>query len=192
MGQRGGRMQSHVAESSNLTQELAQDSNFYVPYWYVVYTSANHEKCVAEQFSSRSVEYFLPLYEEVRRWKDRRMRLQLPLFPGYVFVRLALRDRLLVLQVPGVVNLVGTNGTPTPLPQKEIDALRTGLRNGVRAEPHPYLAAGRRVRVKSGPFAGLRGVVLRRKAGYRFVICVELIQRCVAVDIEGTDFEPER
>lgn len=183
-------MQSHVAVSSNLTQELAQDSSFYVPCWYVAYTSAKHEKCVADQLSSRAVEYFLPLYEEVRRWKDRKMRLQLPLFPGYVFVRLALRDRLLALQVPGVVNLVGTNGTPTPLPQKDIDALRAGLRNGVRAEPHPYLAAGRRVRVKSGPFAGLQGIVLRRKAGYRFVICVELIQRCVAVDIEGTDFEP--
>src|ERR1700676_1933407 len=77
--------------------------------WYAAYTSANHEKRVAEQLGVRSLEHFLPVYESVRRWKDRRMKLQLPLFPGYVFVRLALCDRLQVLQVPAVVKLVGFN-----------------------------------------------------------------------------------
>src|SRR6266852_464107 len=77
------------------------------PHWYAAYTSANHEKRVAVQLKERAVENFLPLYESVRRWKDRRMKLQLPLFPGYVFVRLALRDRLRVLQIPSVVRLVG-------------------------------------------------------------------------------------
>src|SRR5271165_6388224 len=85
--------------------------------WYAAYTSANHEKRVATQLKERAVEHFLPLYESVRRWKDRRMKLQMPLFPGYVFVRLALRDRLQVLQVPGVAKLVGFNGAPAELPQ---------------------------------------------------------------------------
>src|SRR6266852_6040144 len=95
------------------------------PLWYAAYTVANHEKRVAEQLGLRSVEHFVPLYESVRRWKDRKVRLQLPLFPGYVFVRLALRDRLRVLQVPGVARLVGFNGQPAVLPDKEIEALQT-------------------------------------------------------------------
>src|SRR5216684_840587 len=83
------------------------------PQWYAAYTCANHEKRVALQLGQRSVEHFLPTYESLRRWKDRRVRLQLSLFPGYVFVRMALQDRLQVLQVPGVARLVGFNGTPT-------------------------------------------------------------------------------
>src|SRR5579864_4826094 len=86
---------------------LGLPSSYWEPLWYAAYTSANHEKRVAEQLAQRSVEHFLPLYQSVRRWKDRRMNVQLPLFPGYVFVRLALRDRLQVLRTPGVAQLVG-------------------------------------------------------------------------------------
>ena len=159
--------------------------------WYAAYTSANHEKRVAEQLGVRAVEHFLPLYESVRRWKDRRVRLQMPLFPGYVFVRLALRDRLQVLQVPGVAKLVGFNGLPAALPEEEIAALKAGLADGVRAEPHRYLTIGRRVRVKSGPLAGMKGILTRRKNGERFVISVELIQRSVAIEVDGLELEPE-
>jgi transcription antitermination factor NusG len=136
------------------------------------------------------VEQFLPLYTSIRRWKDRRVTLQLPLFPGYVFVRLALQDRMQVLQVPGVAKLVGFNGTPAALPQEEIDALRTSLASGVRVEPHRYLTAGRRVRVKSGSLAGLEGILVRRKNRTRFVISLDLVMRSVAVDIEGSEVEP--
>src|SRR6266850_8365778 len=76
------------------------------PCWYAVYTFAQHEKKVAAELGRRSVESFLPLYSSVRRWSDRRVRLELPLFPGYVFVRLPLRDRLRVVQIPSVVRLV--------------------------------------------------------------------------------------
>src|SRR6266851_10312246 len=117
------------------------------PQWYAAYTSANHEKRVAEQLGVRSVEHFVPLYESMRRWKDRKVRLQLPLFPGYVFVRLALRDRLRVLQIPGVVRLVGFNGQPAALPDEEMEILRSGLSQRLRVEPHPFLAVGRRVRI---------------------------------------------
>src|SRR5947208_8697589 len=101
---------------------------FVEPHWYVAHTSANHEKRVTQQLLQRSVEHFLPLYDSVRRWKDRRTTLQLPLFPGYVFVRLALRDRLKVLQVPGVARLISFNGQPAVLPDGEIESLRTSLR----------------------------------------------------------------
>lgn len=157
--------------------------------WYAAYTSANHEKRVAEQLVARSVEHFLPLYQSVRRWKDRKVQLQLPLFPGYVFVRLALRDRLQVLQAPGVAKLVGINGMPSALPQEEIDVLRAGLASGVRAQPHPYLRVGRRVRVKAGALAGVEGILVLRKKKARFVLSVDLIQRAMAVEIDEADLE---
>jgi transcription antitermination factor NusG len=167
----------------------AEQLDYIEPRWYAAYTSANHEKRVAQQLGVRSLEHLVPLYESVRRWKDRRVRLQLPLFPGYVFVRLDLRDRLQVLQVPGVAKLVGFNGMPTVIPQEEIEALRRSLGNGVRAVPHPYLKLGRRVRVKTGSLAGLEGVLLRRKNSTRFVISLDLIMRSVAVEIEGSEVE---
>ena len=157
--------------------------------WYAAYTSANHEKRVAEQLGIREVEFFLPAYESVRRWKDRRVTLQMPLFPGYVFVRMALRDRLQVQQVPGVAHLVGFDGTPAALPDEEIEALRASLESGVRAEPHPYLAAGRRVRLKSGPLTGMQGILLRRKGNFRVVISIELIQRSLVVQVDAADVE---
>lgn len=160
--------------------------------WYAAYTSANHEKLVAKQLSARKVEHFLPLYSSVRRWKDRRVQLELPLFPGYVFVHLALRDRLKVLQVPGVAHLVGFGGTPTSLPEEEMESLRGGLANGVKAQPHPFLRVGRKVRVKSGPMAGLTGILLKRKNGLRVVISIDMIQRSVAVHTDAADVEAVR
>src|SRR5439155_2618893 len=114
-------------------------------HWYAAYTRAQHEKTVAAELGMREVEHFLPLYSSVRRWKDRRVQLDLPLFPGYVFVRLALRDRLRVVQIPSVVRLVGFNGLPVALPDEEMGILRSGLSQSLRAEPHPFLTVGRRV-----------------------------------------------
>ena len=118
------------------------------------------------------------------------MKLEMPLFPGYVFVRLALRNRLHALQVPGLVRLVGFNGMPTALPDGEIERLKKGLTPGARVEPHPFLTNGRRVRITSGPFAGLEGIVKRRKKSLRVVISLELIQRSVAVDVDAWDIVP--
>ena len=158
--------------------------------WYAVYTSSNREKRVAEQLVQRSVQNFLPLYASFRKWKDRRVKLELPLFPGYIFVQMALRDRLKVLQISGVSNLVGFGGTPTALPDGEIEILRTSLGTGIRAEPYPFLTAGRRVRVKEGPLAGLQGILVRRKSKARFVLSVDLIVRSIALEIDETDLVP--
>ncbi len=160
------------------------------PHWYAAHTCAQHEKRVREHLEQRSVEAFLPLYQTVHRWKDRRMRVSLALFPGYVFVRIALRDRLQVLQIPGVARLVGFNGQPAPLPDEEIEGIQSCLLHGHRLEPHPYLAAGRRVRVTSGPFEGLEGIVQRKKGRVRFIISLNLISRSVAVEINERDLEP--
>jgi transcription antitermination factor NusG len=156
-------------------------------YWYAAYTRSRHEKRISEQLKQRSVEHFLPLYEAVHRWKDRRVRLQLPLFPCYVFVRLALRDQLKVLQIPGVVRLVGFNGRPTILPETEMLALRRGLSSGARAEPHPYLKSGQSVLITKGPFTGFGGILVRRKGLRRVVISLALIKSSVAVEVKSED-----
>jgi transcription antitermination factor NusG len=160
--------------------------------WYAVYTCARHEKRVAQQLTERRVESYLPLYEALHRWKDRRARVQLPLFPGYVFVRIALRDRLKVLEVPSVVRLVSVNGRPTPLPENEMTSLRNGLSNDLRAEPHPYLKIGRRVRVHRGPLVGREGILVRKKDKLRLVLSIDLIMRSVAVEVDAADIEPVR
>ena len=165
-------------------------SEYFEPHWYAACTCANHEKRVAEQLERRSVECFLPLYESVRRWKDRHVRLALPLFPGYVFVWMTLRNRLQVLQIPGVARLVAFNGHPTPVPVEDIEAIRACLSGSHAVEPHRYLQCGQRVRVLSGPLAGLTGIVVRQKNGTRFVISLELLKRSVAVEINVSDFDP--
>src|SRR6266404_895272 len=158
-------------------------------HWYAAYTCAQHEKRVAAELGVREVEHFLPLYSSVRRWKDRRVSLDLPLFPGYVFVRMALRDRLRVVQVPSVVRLVGFGGVAAALPETEMEIVRAGLSRGLRAEPHPFLTVGRRVRITGGPFAGLEGILKQKRSGLRVVVSLELIQRSVAVDVDAADVQ---
>jgi transcription antitermination factor NusG len=159
------------------------------PQWFAAYTRANHERTVAHQLADRGVESFLPQYESARKWKDRTVRLQLPLFPGYVFVHLPARERLRVQQIPGVVHLVASAGTPIAVPEQELHQIREVLARGLRAEPHPFLRAGRRVRVKSGPLAGLDGLLVRKKNRLRFVVSVELILKSVAVEVDEVDLE---
>lgn len=160
------------------------------PNWYALYTCPRHEKCVAQQIEQRNISCFLPLYRSVRRWKDRRKELELALFPGYVFIHFALKDRLRVLQLPSAVRLVSFSGQPAVLPQVEIDALRDRLSRGGCLEPHPYLCAGRRVRVCGGPMQGLEGIVVRRKERCRVVFSLDLIMRSVAVEVDEIDLEP--
>ena len=126
------------------------------PPWYAAYTLPRHEKAVAEQLAFRQVQTYLPLYLSARRWAGRRALVQLPLFPGYVFVRISARERIRVLEHPSVLRLVTFGGTPAPLPDGEIERLRAALELG-KAEPFPFLIPGKRVRVKSGPLVGVEG-----------------------------------
>jgi transcription antitermination factor NusG len=157
--------------------------------WYALYTAPRHEKRVADQISRQGIACFLPLYRSVRRWKDRRKELALVLFPGYVFVRMALQHRLRVLQLPGAVRLVTFNGQPAPLPEAEIEHLQNHLSCSGNLEPHPYLSAGRLVRVRSGPLKGLEGIILRTNQRCRIVLSIHLIMRSVAVEVDDGDVE---
>ena len=157
--------------------------------WYAAYTSPRHEKWVAGQLSDLQVECFLPLYKSVRRWKDRRKQLELPLFPGYVFVRIALQDRLRVLRMPGVVQFVAFQGRPAALAEPEIAVLRHGIQANRQFEPHPYLKAGRRVRVRNGAMQGVEGILVRKKDSLRVVISIDMIMRSVALEVDAADIE---
>lgn len=161
------------------------------PYWYAIYTKPRHEKRVAEQLIQKSVQTLLPVYECVRRWKNGRHRVQFPLFPGYAFVRIDLKDRLEVMKVPGVVRLVGSDRGPIPLPNEEIEGLRRGLAAGVDVLPHPYLTVGRRIRVVSGPLQGMRGIMIRQKSHFRIVVSLDLIMQSIRADVDVADVRPD-
>ena len=169
---------------------LNQERSYFEPRWYAAYTCARHEKQVVAELERRAILNFLPLYEEVHRWRDRQKRLQLPLFPGYVFVRIALNNRLSVLELPSVVRLVGFSGTPAALPENEMEGLRLALRQGVHAAPHPYLRVGRRVRITAGPLAGREGILKRWKGEMRVVLSTDLIQRSILVDVDAGSVIP--
>jgi transcription antitermination factor NusG len=159
--------------------------------WFALYTTSRHEKRIAHHLSQREIEHYLPLYRVDRKWRDgSRVTLDLPLFPGYIFVRFQRSQRVSVLSVPGAVAVVGgTGGEPAPLPDTAIDALRTGLQEH-RIEPHPLLCVGQFVRIRSGAFAGMEGVVMRKKNGFRVVLTLEQIMQSVAIELDEDDVEP--
>jgi transcription antitermination factor NusG len=160
-----------------------------IPQWFAVHTSSRHEKHVALQLGARDIDYLLPLYDEVHRWNDRRMKVQLPLFPGYLFVRIIPTQRIDVVTVPGVARIVGFHNGPAPIDESEIEALRRGISSGMKLAPHPYLKAGCRVRIRDGALRGLEGVLVRNKNCDRIIISVDLIMKSIALEIDSVDLE---
>ena len=158
--------------------------------WLAVYTRGRHESVVAEQFQQKGLEALLPKYRRLSRWSDRIRRIETPLFPSYVFVRVGDGERSRVLQTAGVVSVVCCAGTPVALSESEIERLRRCMADPSAVEPHPYLRVGQRVRVKHGPFHGWEGVLLRKKNSTRLVITVEQIMKSVSIDLHGADVEP--
>jgi transcription antitermination factor NusG len=160
------------------------------PKWFAVYTVPRHEKRVAEYFELTQIESYLPLYRARRRWRDgSNAELELPLFPGYIFVRIGRHQRVRVLDVPSVLWIVGAGREPLPLPDFEIESLRAGLhlRN---SEPHPYLVIGKRVRIKAGALAGMEGVLARKKNNFRVVLTLDHIMQSIAVEVDADELEP--
>lgn len=160
--------------------------------WCAVYTSPCHEKQVAEHLAVREIDHYLPLYPLSRRWKDgRRVTLEAPLFPSYLFVHAAHQHRGKILGVPGILSIVGTSRGAIPIPTVEIESLRNGLHRH-NATPHPFLTIGERARIRSGSLAGMQGIVVRHKNHTRIVLTIELIMRSVAVEVDVADLEPIR
>jgi transcription antitermination factor NusG len=158
--------------------------------WYALQTYPRHEKRVRDRLACLGVESFLPLYETVNHWKNGcKMRVELPLFPNYLFVGIDLRRRARVSNVPGVVSLVGAGFEPWPLPKGEIERLRDSLHLR-RAQPHPYLVTGQRTRITSGPLLGLSGILVRRNGDFRLVLSVDLLMQSVSVEVGVEDIGP--
>lgn len=154
--------------------------------WFAVQTRSRYENLAAKQLNGRGYEVFLPFYQCRRRWSDRMQEFEVPLFPGYLFCRFNLQDRLPILTTPGVIQIVGIGKTPMPVDEEEITALQTAVRTGIPRHPWPFLKVGQRVRVEAGPLSGLEGVLLNFKGRYRLVLSVSLLQRSVAVEVDSS------
>jgi len=158
--------------------------------WNAVYTRHQHEKLVAESLAGNGFEVFLPTYNVIRQWTDRKKQLSLPLFPCYVFVRSNFERRLRVLSTPGVHFLVMFAGRPAPIPDLEMDAIRKAVESKLRVEPHPFLRCGDWVRVTSGPLADVEGILVRKKGSYRLILSAELLGKSIAVEIDAFSVKP--
>lgn len=154
--------------------------------WYIAYTLARHEKAVAQKLSFEKIPCYVPLYAETRMWRQRRVELSLPLFPCYVFVRMRLETRGRLLSSPGVVRLLTASGAAVVFPDEEMEALQSLLKRW-RAKPCPFHSTGRRVRLRSGPFAGLEGTILKRKGKRKFVVTLDLINSAMLLDVDAED-----
>jgi transcription antitermination factor NusG len=156
--------------------------------WYALYVAHQHEKRVAESLAAKRIEVFLPLYREVRQWSDRRKWLSVPLFPCYVFVESRLSRRMEMLTIPGVRGYVSFDSRPAEIPAGEIDALRRAVAHS-KIEPHPFLRHGDWVRVKSGAFAGIEGILVRKKGETRLVLSVEMLRKSASIEIDAAQTE---
>ena len=157
--------------------------------WYAVYTMSRHEKRVAAHCERIAIEHFLPLYTWRRSWKYRTtVDLQMPLFPNYIFVQLQPDDHGPLMRLPGVLSTVGNAAGPVAIQDSEMEMLRR-IMDCKAIEPHAYITAGDKVRVKEGPLQGIVGVVLRKANGLRFIVTLDLIGKSVALDIESSALE---
>lgn len=160
--------------------------------WYAVHTMARHEKRVAAQFEEKRVQTFLPLLQQIHKWSDRRTKVEVPMFTCYAFVRIAqtTQERLKVLRTPGVLGFVGSERQGTPIPDDQIESLRTAIREKIPCFPHAFVTAGKRVRICGGSLDGVEGILVRQGADQSLIVSVELLQRSISMRVEGYDVEP--
>ena len=157
--------------------------------WFAVFTRSHHEKRVAQYYAERNIEHLLPISRVMRQWSHyRKVTVELPLFPNYLFVHISRGERTRVVEVPGALSLVGQRSTPAPLPDIEIESLRASLKLP-HCEPHPYMVVGSKVLIKNGALAGREGIVLRTKNRCRVVLTLSLIMRSFTVEVDAADLD---
>ena len=160
--------------------------------WYALYTRSRAEKKLLGELVSRQVEVFLPMREIISRWKDRKKKIWVPLFPGYIFVNHinTPENRYRVLNVPGAVRFVDVCGRAEPVPEEQIMAIRRFLETSMSIDPYPYIQVGTRVEVTAGPLAGIKGLLVEKRGKFRFVLQVDMIQQAISVEIDASDVRP--
>ena len=152
--------------------------------WYALQIQSKLGSLASATLCGKGYEAYLPLYRSGRRWSDRVKQLDLPLFPGYLFCRFDVLDRLPILTTPGVISVVGAGKTPIPVDDEEIEAVRAILRSGLAARPWPFLQVGSKVYIERGPLTGMEGIIANADKVYRLIVSVNLLQRSVAVEID--------
>ncbi len=162
------------------------------PRWYALYTRSRFEKKLMTELSDRSIEVFLPMREILSRWKDRKKRIWVPLFAGYIFVNQVdtPENRYRVLNIPGAVRFVGHEGHAEPIPDDQIHAVRRFLEASISIDPYPYIVVGQRVEIIAGALKGLVGILIQKKGRFRFVLKVDLIRQAVSVEVDASDVRP--
>jgi transcription antitermination factor NusG len=158
--------------------------------WFAVWTRSRHEATVAEQLRLKGLEGFLPTLPRWSRWKDRKKRIDWPLFPGYCFVKIDPQASLAVLKCTGVVSLVSFEGRPAPIPELEIHSVRTLVASDLQYDPCPLLNEGDRVEVTWGPLRGVVGRLVRKGSRTRLMLAVDLIGQGVSVEVDAADVRP--
>ncbi len=152
--------------------------------WFAVTVRPQHEQSAERGLASKGLETYVPLYLAVRQWSDRTKTLQLPLFPGYVFCRFDRTQHTTVVRTPGVRMIVSFGGEPAPVPDRELEAVRKMLASGSEVEPWPFLEAGQRIRIASGPLSGVEGTLVETPESCRLVVNIEMFQRSCAVRVD--------
>ena len=160
--------------------------------WYALHTRARHERVVEHRLREQGMEAFLPTVRETHRWSDRKKTVEVPLFSCYVFVRCALssEDRTRIFRIDSALGFVGTRGAGVPIPDEQIENVRSVLSQTAPCRSHPFLKVGQRVRVCGGAMDGVEGVFLSENGDQSLVISVDVIQRSLAVRIDGYDVKP--
>ncbi|MGA2338574.1 MAG: UpxY family transcription antiterminator [Terracidiphilus sp.] len=157
--------------------------------WWAVYTRHHHEKAIADMLTAKGFKVFLPLYESIRRWKDRKMVLSLPLFPCYLFVRGGLDRKLQVVTTPGIYTILYRGEQVAIIPDREMEAIRRAINGPCNVEPYPFLKCGTRVRVIRGALEGVEGILIRKKNLFRLILSVDMLAQSVAVEVHASDVE---
>ena len=159
--------------------------------WYAIWTRSRHEQVVREQLERKKFEAFLPTITKWSRWKDRKKKIDWPLFPGYCFARFNPADVLPVLKCSGVVSIVSFEGKPAPIPDFEVDSIRLLVGSDLQYDPCPLIREGMMVEVVHGPLKGVIGRLTRKDAQKaRLVLSVDLIGQAVSVEVDAADVKP--
>lgn len=161
-------------------------------HWYAVHIKSRHEFQVFERLTGAGIETFLPSWQKNSKWKDRNKLVQLPLFPGYLFVHTDNNHaaRLTILKTKGVVRMLGViPGQPEPVPEEQISSLKKVIDAGINIDHYPYLKEGRRVRIIRGPLAGIEGILVQKPNHHYLVLSVDIISQSTAVTIQAGDVE---
>jgi transcription termination/antitermination protein NusG len=182
----------HDLSSITNFPEPPTEPDFLQPHWYALYTRSRFEKKMLSELSERQVEVFLPMREVLSRWKDRKKKVWMPLFPGYIFVNYVdtPENRYRILNMPGAVRFIGIERHADPIPEEQILSIRRFLESSIAGDPYPYIQVGTRVEVIAGPLTGVRGMLIEKRGKFRFVLQVDLIRQAVSVEIDASDVQP--